>query len=199
MMRRDECLQALANHHRGEIVVPAYQAAFEWMVIKPSPLNYLCVGAMGQASSHALGLALGRPDLRVVVLDGDGSLLMNLGSLVTIGEAAPANLVHFVCRNRTYEANGGHPTPGARTSSFAALARAAGYPRVWEFDDLDTWDAALPEVLHADGPVFAELEVVPGESYPQPYQHLHSAAVRDEFRSALRATPSAPTSRRQPG
>ena len=57
MMRRDDCLKALARHHTDEIVVPVYQAAFEWMVIKPHPLTYLGTGAMGQASSHALGLA----------------------------------------------------------------------------------------------------------------------------------------------
>jgi len=90
MMRRDECLKLLARHHTDEIVVPVYQAAFEWRAIKPDSLIYLGVGAMGQASSHALGLALGRPDKRVIVLDGDGSLLMNLGSLVTIAEGRAA-------------------------------------------------------------------------------------------------------------
>jgi len=77
---------------------------------------------MGLASSHALGLALGRPDKRVIVLDGDGSLLMNLGSLVTIGAAAPPNLYHFVCENGTYEANGGHPIPGRDKVDFAGFA-----------------------------------------------------------------------------
>ena len=73
---------------------------------------------MGLGSSHALGLALGRPDKRVLVLDGDGSLLMNLGTLVTIAEVAPRNLIHFVLENGTYEANGSHPTPGATGSGF---------------------------------------------------------------------------------
>ena len=69
---------------------------------------------MGLASSHALGLALGRPDKRVIVLDGDGSLLMNLGTLVTAAAAPPKNFYHFVCENGTYEANGGHPIPEPR-------------------------------------------------------------------------------------
>ena len=79
MMRRDECLEVLARHRTDEIVVAVYKAAQEWIFISPSELNYTFTGAMGQGSSHALGLALGRPDRRVVVLDGDGSLLMNLG------------------------------------------------------------------------------------------------------------------------
>ncbi len=92
MMKRDACLQVLARHRTDEIVVAVYQAAQEWLHISPSDLNYTFTGAMGQGSSHALGIALGRPDKRVVVLDGDGSLLMNLGTLVTIAHAAPRNL-----------------------------------------------------------------------------------------------------------
>ena len=94
MMKRDEALTVLAAHYPDGIVVPVYQAAFDWMAIRPHPLNYLCTGAMGQAASHALGLALGRPDQKVLVLDGDGSLLMNLGCLVTSAHAAPENLIH---------------------------------------------------------------------------------------------------------
>jgi phosphonopyruvate decarboxylase len=186
MMKRDECLRILARYHTDQIVVATYQAAFEWMVIKPNPLNYLSIGAMGQASSHALGLALGRPDKRVIVLDGDGSLLMNLGSLVTIAEVAPPNLLHFVCENGTYEANGGHPIPRAGKLSFAGLALAAGYRRTYEFDDLSDFDTNAGRVLEETGPVLIDLEVEPGESYPQPYGTIHSAAVRDAFKNALR-------------
>ena len=80
MMKRDEMLKVLARHRTDEIVVAVYMAAQEWIHICPSDLNYTFIGAMGQGSSHALGLALGRPDKRVVVMDGDGSLLMNLDS-----------------------------------------------------------------------------------------------------------------------
>src|SRR6476660_7620498 len=112
MMIRDEALRAIARHVTDlDIVLPAYSTAFDWLDIRPSPLNYTAHGAMGLGSSHGLGLALGRPDRRVIVLDGDGSLLMNLGTLVTSAAAAPKNLFHFVCENGTYEANGGHPTP----------------------------------------------------------------------------------------
>jgi thiamine pyrophosphate-dependent acetolactate synthase large subunit-like protein len=127
MIDRKQGLAAIARHVAAEdIVLPVYSTAFDWIDIRPSPLNYLSHGAMGLASSHALGLALGRPDRRVIVLDGDGSLLMNLGTLVTVAEAAPKNLYHFVCENGTYEANGGHPIPGRGVVSFAGFARAAG-------------------------------------------------------------------------
>jgi sulfopyruvate decarboxylase subunit beta len=185
MMKRDECLKVLARHHTDEIVVPVFQAAFEWLSIKPDALNYLGVGAMGQASSHALGLALGRPDKRVIVLDGDGSLLMNLGSLVTIAEAAPHNLVHFVCRNGTYEANGSHPIPGASRVDFAGMARAAGYRNAYTFSDIEHFSAEIGHVLKETGPIFVTLEVVPGERYAQDFDALHSAQRREEFRVAL--------------
>ena len=83
-MKRDHALKVLAQHYPDGIVVPVYQAAFDWMAIRPHPLNYLCTGAMGQGASHALGLALACPQEQIVVLDGDGSMLMNLGSLVTL-------------------------------------------------------------------------------------------------------------------
>lgn len=188
MMRRDDCLRSLALHHTDEIVVPVYQAAFDWIAIKPDALNYLGVGAMGQASSHALGLALGRPDKRVIVLDGDGSLLMNLGSLVTIASAAPRNLVHFVCENGCYDTNGGHPIPGAGKVDFGGLARAAGYRRVYEFAEQEDFASHVGAVLIEEGPVFATLKVVAGESSPQDFRTLHSADLRRKFVARLAAT-----------
>jgi sulfopyruvate decarboxylase subunit beta len=188
MMRRDHCLQQLARHRRDDdIVVATYQAAFDWMQLAPHPLNYLSVGAMGQASSHALGLALGLPDRRVIVLDGDGSLLMNLGSLVTIAGAAPHNLFHFVCDNWCYEANGSHPLPAADRVDFAALARAAGIPHVASFDQVDVLAAGLPRLLAMQGPVFVALKVVAGDSSPQDYAFIHSEETRRRFKAALHA------------
>jgi len=185
MMRRDHCLQALARHHTDEIVVPVYQACFEWLAIKPEAPNFISIGAMGQAAPHALGLALGRPDRRVIVLDGDGSLLMNLGTLVTIANAAPPNLLHCVCENGTYEANGGHPIPGRGVVDFAAMAVAAGYRQAHVFAELAAFEAALPALLKATGPVFATLRVEPGPPPPQDYEYLHSAEARARFRAHL--------------
>jgi phosphonopyruvate decarboxylase len=190
MMKRDECLRALARHRTDEIVVAVYKAAQEWLHLAPSELNYTFTGAMGQGSSHALGLALGRPDRRVVLLDGDGSLLMNLGSLVTIAHAAPRNLLHCLCQNGTYETNGAVPVPGAGQVDFPALARAAGYPHAYTFDELDAWERALPDLLRQEGPVFVDLHVVPGDDrYPDDFRRLYSVEAREAFRHALAAQP----------
>ena len=185
-MRRDECFGKIAELRGDAVVVATYTSAFEWMRIAPSPLNFVSVGAMGQASSHALGLALGLPDHKIIVLDGDGSLLMNLSSLVTVAEAAPKNLVHFVAENGCYEANGGHPIPGQGRVSFAGLARAAGYAEIFEFDGLNQFTAELPNVLSLSGPVFATLKLDAADPPPMDYDYLHSADRRREFKAAIR-------------
>jgi len=185
MMKRDDCVQLIARAHTDEIVVPLYQAAFEWMAIKPWPLTYYAFGAMGQGSSHGLGFALGRPDRRVLVLDGDGSLLMNLGTLVTIAEAAPPNLVHFVFENGTYEANGSHPIPGAGKVDFAAMARGAGIEHAFSFEDIRVFAERLPDILAMRGPVFVDLKVIPGGTYEYRWDVIHGPESRARFREAM--------------
>ena len=184
-MKRDHALKALAQHYPDGIVVPVYQAAFDWMAIRPHPLNYLCTGAMGQGSSHALGLALACPQEQIVVLDGDGSLLMNLGSLVTIGHQSPCNFLHIVCQNGIYEVNGEFPVPGGTDVDFASMALAAGYREAHTFCDLDSWAKSLPELLERPGPILVDLKVEAGEPYPRDYPAVHSEEARERFRSAL--------------
>lgn len=186
MMKRDEALRVLAHHYPEGIAVAVYQTAFDWMRIRPHPLNYLCTGAMGQASSHGLGLALGAPREKVVVLDGDGSLLMNLGSLVTAANIAPQNFFHFICQNNMYEVNGRFPIPGAGCIEFDRMASAAGYRHAFSFRDLDALDKEIGEILNLDGPVFVCMHVEPGQCYPMDYSTIHSEESRSSFRKALR-------------
>jgi phosphonopyruvate decarboxylase len=167
--------------------LPVYSTAFDWIGIRPHPLNYLSHGAMGLASSHGLGLALGRPDKKVIVLDGDGSLLMNIGTLVTTVEAAPRNFFHFVCENGTYEANGGHSIPGCGLVNFTGLARAAGYRNVHEFSDLNIFEQRIAAVLEEEGPVFVDLKILSSGPQERDYSRLHGAHVRKAFKDALAA------------
>jgi sulfopyruvate decarboxylase subunit beta len=188
MMPRVDCLKALARHVRDtDIVLPVYSTAFDWIDIRPHSLNYLSHGAMGLASSHGLGLALGMPDRRVIVLDGDGSLLMNIGTLVTAAEAAPRNFFHFVCENGTYEANGGHPIPGRDRVDFAGFARAAGYRAAHEFSELKIFEQRIASILEEDGPVFATLKIAASGPQERDYSRLHGEHVREAFRAALAA------------
>ena len=188
MMRRDECFEKIAELRGDSIVVSTYSSAFEWLRTDPSDLNFVSVGAMGQASSHALGLAIGLPDQKIIVLDGDGSLLMNLSSLVTMANAAPKNLVHFVVENGCYEANGSHPIPGRDKVDFAGLARAAGYAAAYAFDGLNQFTAELPEILSRPGPVFVTLKVTAegGAPLDLDYDYIHGPEVRRRFKEAIR-------------
>ncbi len=186
-MKRDQALRVLSQHYPDGIVVPVYQGAFDWMGIRPHALNYLCTGAMGQGSSHALGLALACPTEPVVVLDGDGSLLMNLGSLVTIANQSPRNFWHFVCQNGMYEVNGEFPVPGKTTVDFAAMAVAAGYKEAHTFSDLSEFSRLLPRILATPGPVLVALHVEAGEPFPRDYEAIHSPQSRAAFKAALAA------------
>ena len=148
-------------------------------------LDFPVSGAMSKASDVALGLALAQPDRKIMCLDGDGSLLMNMGSLVTIAGQAPKNLIHFVAENGTYEANGGHPIPGRGQADFAGFARAAGYASAQEFSDLADFEGGLGTLLQAEGPVFASLKIEPGPPPEMDYRMMHGAQIRDDFRAAL--------------
>jgi thiamine pyrophosphate-dependent acetolactate synthase large subunit-like protein len=184
MMNRLDLLKMLARHITDQIVVATYSTATEWLAINDRPLNYFSFGAMGLASSHGLGLALARPERRVVVLDGDGSLLMNLGTLVTIAAVAPANFTHFVFQNGTYEANGGHPLPNTETD-FEGIARSAGISSSSTIADLRAFEAKVAGLLNDEGPVFACLKVLQGPLSAREYTEMYSAKRRAAFRAAL--------------
>lgn len=186
MMKRDEALALLARHVTDEAVVATYQAAFDWLRLAPRDLNYVSIGAMGIASSHALGLALGRPDRRVIVLDGDGSLLMNLGTLATIAAADARNLVHLVCVNGCYEANGSHPLPARDVLDFAAIARGAGIRDAGTIATLAEFERDMPKILRGEGPLFRALLVEPGAPSRQDYGFIHGAETRERFKAAWR-------------
>jgi dienelactone hydrolase len=108
------------------IIASLGHPAYDLFAAGDRPQNFYTWGAMGLASSIGLGLALARPDVRVIVIDGDGSLLMNLGSLATIGLLRPANLVLVVMDNEEYATTGGQPTPTAHGADLDAAARAMG-------------------------------------------------------------------------
>jgi len=186
-MKRDAVLEVLKPLVSDQdIVVAVYQSCFDWLAISPRDLNYVSTGVMGQASSHGLGLALANPDRRVLVFDGDGSLLMNLGSLVSIAEIAPTNFHHFVFVNKVYEVNGAHPIPGADRIDFSAMAAAAGYRQTSNFSELDEFAADAESLLMTEGPVLTSLDIQPGHAYPRDYDYIHSEEARMRFRRAIR-------------
>jgi len=168
MMERGEVLQVISDARTDQIVVTTMSAIKEWATLSPAGLDFHVAGAMGYASSVGLGLALAQPDRRVLVLDGDGSLLMNLGTLVTIADVNPPNLVHFVLENELYEMPGRISLPGAGKYNMAGLARASGLTKVHEFDQLADFREHLHALLEERGPVFGSLKVAEGPRGPMP-------------------------------
>jgi len=130
--------------------------------------NIYTWGAMGQISSMGLGLALARPDLRVIVLDGDGSLLMNLGILTTIARQAPPNLVHIVWDDQVYQTTGGQPTHTSAKADLAGIARAAGNPNAVTVDDEPGFAAAVDRALREPGPWFINAKIIPEKGTARP-------------------------------
>jgi thiamine pyrophosphate-dependent acetolactate synthase large subunit-like protein len=172
-----KCLEALNGVRNDDVVVTTMGAAREWMPLSSHPLDFNYVpSSMGQATSLGLGLALARPDCRVVVCNGDGCMLMNLGSLVTITAQAPENLTILIFDNGVYEVTGAQATPATRAArrsgdrvDLAAIARAAGFRAVHEFDDLEHWQAEVRNIIDEPGPTFALLKVapIPGAGTPR--------------------------------
>jgi len=129
-MKRYDCLRAIAPHFGEELVVTNLGAVrHEWQALRPHHGNYHLQN-LGLTSSMALGLALALPRRQVVAFDGDGSLLLNLGSLATIANQHPKNLIHIVFDNECYESSRGAPTATAGQADLAAVARDCGFANV---------------------------------------------------------------------
>lgn len=153
-------LEILAAARTDEICVLSESTRQDWPPLSKRPeLDITITGSMGKASSFGLGLALARPDVRIWVLDSDGALLMNLGSLVTIARQKPPNLLHLVYDNEAYDTTGGQPTPGAGMVDFETVARGAGYAETRAYDDLESLKRNLPSILNGRWPMLVVLKV----------------------------------------
>jgi sulfopyruvate decarboxylase subunit beta len=151
-MKRLDAMAAVYDHlERPEVVVVTIMGAVaaELQDIGHRPNFFYLQHAMGLASSLGLGIALSRPDLRVVVFDGDGSLLMNLGSLTTLARYRPRNLVHVVFDNESLLSVGGFPTATSTGSDIAAIAAASGVPRTTTVTTVERFETAFSEALAA--------------------------------------------------
>lgn len=164
MLNKESCLQAIADRRSDEIVVTTMSAASIWGRVSQHELDFASIGsAMGHAADFALGLALACPGKKVIALNGDGSMLMSLGTLVTVIASGTANLLLFLLENDTYEITGNQPLPAAGKVDFPALATAAGFERVYDFDRQEDLERELPEILAGEGSAFVNLRLEPGQ------------------------------------
>jgi thiamine pyrophosphate-dependent acetolactate synthase large subunit-like protein len=182
-MERLDLLRALAERRTDEIVITTMTATLQWPLVSSHELDFdfLAFG-MGHAADFGLGLALARPERKVIVLKGDGGLLMSLGSLVTIGRHGPPNLLVLLLENRSYEMTGGQAF--SATVDFAALARGAGIVKVERIEELAGFEAELPRLLTEPGPHFVVLPVTNREPLP-PVSHTDHTGRVTNLRRAL--------------
>ena len=164
-----DAAKIIQREREDAIVVTHMTPSRYWGLVSEKPeMDLPIYGAMSKASSVGLGLALARPDKRIIILDGDGSLLMNLGSLVTAAGKEPRNLVHIVFDDGVYFTTGGQPVPGNQKYNLSDIARASGITNSYEFDNLEDFASELPAIMDEDGPIFICLKVShPSENVPE--------------------------------
>ncbi|MBI67352.1 MAG: thiamine pyrophosphate-binding protein [Chloroflexi bacterium] len=159
-MERQEAIDLLAEGRSGAIAVATMQSIYPWHQAEQA--EYLHIDAsqcMGSAASIGLGLAMARPDKRVMVLDGDGSLLMQLGSLVTVASQQPRKFFHFVFANGLHQSTGNQDLPGIGRFDWVALAIGSGYANALKIETADELLVKLPSIWDMEGPVLIELSI----------------------------------------
>lgn len=192
MINNTDAVRLLDTKRNGAVIVPTMNAGDVHMglpsVSTHDELDFPLFGCMGKASSVGLGIALAHPERKVMVLDGDGSLLMNLGALVTLANKAPENLIHFVFDNGVYAVTGGQPVPGAGRTDWEKMAQGAGYAAVFSFDNLEDLTTGIDQVLTAQGPVFVHLEVEPSiENTPVQFQQKAERTIQTAIQELPKA------------
>ena len=185
-MKRYEAIEVITKALKGdELVISANgMISRELFSIKDSPSNFYMLGSMGLASSIGFGLAFSLPNKKVVVIDGDGNILMNLGSLATIGHFAPNNLIHFVLDNEMHASTGGQPTV-SNTVRLEEVARAAGFQAVKKVSSIESLRTVVSEVLNsAEGPSFVLVKIEKGEREVPRVSH-EPTNIKNRFKEAI--------------
>ena len=198
MINNTDAVRLIDSKRDGSIIVPTMNANNVGFglpsVTTGQSLDLPLSGAMGKAANLGLGLALAQPDRKVFVLDGDGSLLMNLGSMVTSANKRVTNFYHFLFNNGVYAVTGGQPIPGSEIADWEGLAKAAGYAAVFSYDNLEDFTNGIDEALSAEGPVFVHLAVEPQiENTPVQFRTRSPRSVLmafNEVPEALGVSPS---------
>ena len=158
-----EALQVVHGLRTTEVVVTTMGSAREWPKFSSHPLDFHYIpSAMGHAPMLALGMALAQPAKEVIAFNGDGCMLMSLGCLVTVVASGAKNYTLIVLNNSRYEVTGGQQTAAAGLPvDFSSVAGNCGFPSVFRFSDLPTWQTSAATALQAPGPRFIELITSP--------------------------------------
>lgn len=171
---------------RDDLLVVAGLGAPNWDVTAAgdNPLNFPLWGAMGSAAMIGLGLALAQPQRPVLVLTGDGEMLMGLGSLATIGVQRPANLAVVVLDNEHYGETGMQPTHTAHGVDLAAIARGCSFARCDIIREMTEVEAVRQRLRAGQGPLFAQVKIA-ADSPPLVLPPRDGGLLKNRFREAL--------------
>jgi thiamine pyrophosphate-dependent acetolactate synthase large subunit-like protein len=184
MMERAEATRIVVELSEDAPIVGGVGNSTFDLVPFDRPRNFYMWNSMGMASSIALGLALARPDLRIVVLDGDGSILMNLGSLATEVACGVTNLVHVVWDNGGWEITGGQPAGSPFGVDLETVARGCGFVRTAKVSDLQAFRGVFAEAIADSHHAWAIIgKIAAGDSPHRPSKNC--IALRDRFMAAL--------------
>ena len=185
MLHRRDVVKSLLQD-RAELLVIAGLGSTAWDITAAgdSPLSFPLWGAMGQAAMMGLGLAIAQPRRPVLVITGDGEMLMGLGALATIGVQQPKNLSVVVVDNERYGETGMQETHTAHGVDLAAVARACRFKHSTTVTDAPGVDALRSLVHGNDGPTYASVKVV-AEKLPLVLPPLDGVLLKERFRKAL--------------
>ena len=161
-MIRKEAVKIIANHiGKNHIISANGFMSRDLFEVNDKESNFYMIGSMGLASSIGLGIALKNPKKQIFVFDGDGNILMNLGSLVTIGSLKPKNLVHIVFDNSSHESTGGQPTNSSQIN-LAKIAKAVNY-KIFVVQTKNKLISVLKDIKKSQGPIFLLIKISTSE------------------------------------
>ncbi len=187
-LKRIDAIRIIAKHFKNNeaVIATTGKPSRELFSEADRPRNFYMQGSMGHAASIGLGVALAKPNERVVILDGDGAILMHLGILSTIGHYKPKNLTHIVLDNESYETTGDQDTTSG-TTDLKVMAQAAGYKLTLEAQNEAELEASLQKLLTTPGPSFLRVKInhLPTPEIPRISGKYSSEQIADNFREAL--------------
>jgi len=185
-MKRYEAIKAILSILKGEDIAlfTTGMISREAFSIKDRKHNFYILGSMGLITSVALGMAL-NTNKRVFIFDGDGSALMDMGTLAMIADQKPANLVHIILDNESYESTGGQPTISNHIN-LLSVADAMGYGKLLFANDMNRLKKILKDILATEGPVFFHVKLSEGRLQKTPRVSHSPVALTQRIKNVLR-------------
>jgi sulfopyruvate decarboxylase beta subunit len=183
-VRRYDAVKAIVECLKDEYIIACNgMISRELFAIKDRPRNFYMLGSMGLASAIGLGASLAKPNKKIVILAGDGNILMSLGTLATIGKTSPKNLIHIILDNRCHESTGGQETSSSITK-LDIMASSSGFANSKYADSTDTLKEVLTTFLRLEGPSFIHVKVNK-KRVEVPRVSLAPPEIKDRFMKEL--------------